>query len=83
MKKPNFQVEKLLTLFGKSSKLFISIRNERHNYSEGEGEVINAVKYKQWSVVAERSSALDSSFGVVGSNPGLAGHGACVLEQDT
>ena len=35
------------------------------------------------SVVAERS---DSSSGVVqnvGSNPGMAGHSACVLEQDT
>ena len=35
-----------------------------------------------WSVVAERSSALDSSSDAVGSNPGLAGRGACVLEQD-
>ena len=34
----------------------------------------------------ERSGALDSTSGVcknVGSNPGLAGRGACVLEQDT
>ena len=39
-----------------------------------------------WSVVSERFSALDSSSGVVrmwGSNPGLAGRGAYVLEQDT
>ena len=36
-----------------------------------------------WSILAERSSALDSSSGVVSSNPGLAGRGACVLEQDT
>ena len=39
-----------------------------------------------WSVVAERSSAVDSKFWCcqnVGSNPGLAGCGACVLEQDT
>ena len=36
--------------------------------------------------MTERSSALDSSSGVVqnvGLNPDLAGHGACVLEQDT
>ena len=43
-------------------------------------------KVEWWSVVAERSNALDSSFGVVRmwvSNPGLAGRGACVLEQHT
>ena len=39
--------------------------------------------FSLWSVVAERSSALDSSCQNVGSNPGLAGRGACVLEQDT
>ena len=37
--------------------------------------------------MAERSGALDSSSGVVRmwvqSIPGLAGRGACVLEQDT
>ena len=34
--------------------------------------------------MAERYSASDSSSGQnVGSNPGMAGHGACVLEQDT
>ena len=39
-----------------------------------------------WSVVAERPSASDSSSGVVRMwdlNPGLAGHGVCVLKQDT
>ena len=38
------------------------------------------------SVVAERSIASDSSSGVVRMwvrVPGMAGHGACVLEQDT
>ena len=40
----------------------------------------------QWSIVAEQSRALVSGSGVVrmwGSNPSLAGRGACVLEQDT
>ena len=61
---------------------------------EGDGQVFKNVPILEmkflsvfflWGVMAERSCALDKFWCClnVGSNPGLAGRDACVLEQDT